>query len=314
MKLGIILDPLDRINIKKDSTWAMMVEAQQRGHEIFTMQQGDLAYADGQVVARMTPLQLTADVKHWYVAGAVIEQPLTALDLVLMRKDPPFDMEYIYSTYLLERAQQQGVKVFNDPRAVRDHNEKFAITEFADLIPPTLVARDAQRIRDFVAQQGDAILKPLDGMGGSRIFRVQQGDLNLNVIIETLTQHGSHTIMAQRYVPEIAQGDKRILLIGGAVVPYCLARIPTAGEHRGNLAAGGSGRVQPLSARDWEIARQLAPQMLQRGLLLVGLDVIGDYMTELNVTSPTCFQEISQGSDCNVASMMLDALEKASAA
>lgn len=311
MKLGFVLDPLDQINPKKDSSYAMMVEAAQRGHAIYTMQQKELALEQGQVIARMLPLDINKNSAAWYRAQPVIELPLAALDAVVMRKDPPFDQEYLYSTYLLERAQQQGARIFNDPRAIRDHNEKFSITEFPELIPPTLVSCDAHRILAFITTHQDAVLKPMDGMGGSRIFRVHAADHNRNVIIETLTAHGTQTIMVQRYLPQIAEGDKRILLIAGEPVPYCLARIPKAGEHRGNLAAGGTGRVQPLSTRDLEIAHHLGPILMQRGLLLVGLDVIGDCVTEINVTSPTCFQEITQATDCNVAAIMLNALEAA---
>ena len=235
---------------------------------------------------------------------------MAGFDAVLMRKDPPFDMEYVYTTYLLECAERAGARVFNSPRAIRDHNEKFAITEFPQFTVPTLVTRDAGRLREFIGSHGECVLKPMDGMGGVSIFRVSPLERNLNVIIETLTGLGASTVMAQRYIPEIKAGDKRILLIDGKVVPYSLARIPRAGETRGNLAAGGTGVAQALSARDREIAEFLAPLLAARGLLLVGLDVIGDFLTEINVTSPTCFQEITEQSGCKVAAMMVDALER----
>jgi glutathione synthase len=239
---------------------------------------------------------------------------LASFDAVMMRKDPPFDMEYVYTTYLLEHAERAGARVFNSPRAIRDHNEKFAIAEFPQFTVPTLVTRDAGRLHEFVGANGECVLKPMDGMGGVSIFRVSPDERNLNVIIETLTGLGASTVMAQRYIPEIKTGDKRILLIDGKVVPHCLARIPKAGETRGNLAAGGTGVVQPLSARDREIGEFLAPLLAERGLILVGLDVIGDYLTEINVTSPTCIQEISEQSSSNGAAMMVDALERISSA
>jgi glutathione synthase len=238
-------------------------------------------------------------------------QDLNGFDAVLMRKDPPFDQEYLYATYLLEAARRQGVRVFNDPRALREHNEKFAITEFAEFTVPTLVARDLTALREFLREYGDVVLKPLDGMGGASIFRVRPNDPNLNVILETLTALGQRTVMAQRYIPRIVDGDKRVLLIAGEPVPYALARIPKPGESRGNLAAGGTARAQPLSDADREIAAALGPKLAARGLLLVGLDVIGDHLTEVNVTSPTCFVEIAQQTGCNVAALFIDALEAA---
>ena len=310
MKIAFVVDPLDEFKIYKDSTYAIMREAAQRGHELYVMLQGDLAWHGGIVTGNASHLHLTAETKGvWYRTDAPGETPLTAYDVVLMRKDPPFDMEYVYSTYLLEIAEMQGACVFNRPRAIRDFNEKMAIARFAEFTAPTLVTRREDLIRGFLSEHADVILKPLHGMGGTSVFRVRKDDPNLNVIIETLTHDGAETIMAQRYIPQIAQGDKRVLVIAGKPVPYALARIPKPGETRGNLAAGGTGVAQPLSARDLEIAESLGPRLFREGLLLVGLDVIGDYLTEVNVTSPTCFQEIMQQTGFNVAAMMVDALE-----
>ncbi|MDB5904877.1 MAG: glutathione synthase [Betaproteobacteria bacterium] len=310
MKLAFIVDPLDEFKLYKDSTYAMMREAAKRGHELYALHQQDLAWRQSGVTGNASRLHLTGqETEAWYVLEPAVEQALTAFDAVLMRKDPPFDMEYVYSTYLLELAEAQGARIVNRPRAVRDHNEKMAIARFPRFTAPSLVTRRETLIRDFIAEHGDAILKPLHGMGGASIFRVRHDDPNLSVIIETLTLHGAQTIMAQRYIPEIRDGDKRVLLIGGKPVPFALARIPKAGETRGNLAAGGTGVARPLTARDREIAESLAPQLFADGLTLVGLDVIGDYLTEVNVTSPTCFVEITEQTGFNVAGMMLDALE-----
>ena len=291
----------------------MMREAARRGHEVHAIMRAGLTWREGIVSAAATRLELFADHAQWCAEGERAHQPLTAFDAVVMRQDPPFDFEYVAATWLLERAEAAGARVFNRPRAIRDHNEKIAIAEFPQFTATTLVARDATDLNAFIDELGDVILKPLDGMGGSSIFRVQRSDPNRNVIVETLTAHGSRTIMAQRYLPQIAQGDKRILLIDGVPVPYCLARIPKPGESRGNLAAGGSGVAQPLSERDREIATTLGPILAARGLLLVGLDVIGDCLTEINVTSPTCFVEITQQSGCDVAALFVDALERAAA-
>ncbi|MGZ8264449.1 MAG: glutathione synthase [Burkholderiales bacterium] len=311
MKLAFFVDPLDEFKIYKDSTFAMMREAAHRGHELYAMHQHDLAWHKNTVTGFAARLHLTGkeDETTWYLLEPQEEKPLTHFDVVLMRKDPPFDMEYVYTTYLLEVAESAGARIVNRPRAIRDHNEKMAIARFSRFIAPTLVTRREDLIRAFLAEHGDVILKPLHGMGGSSIFRVRESDPNLNVIIETLTANGLQTIMIQRYIPEIREGDKRVLLIGGRPVPYALARIPKAGETRGNLAAGGTGVARPLSVRDREIAEELAPVLHAEGLLLVGLDVIGDYLTEVNVTSPTCFQEIMQQTGFNVAGMMLDAVE-----
>ncbi|HWU97164.1 MAG TPA: glutathione synthase [Oxalicibacterium sp.] len=310
MKLAFIADPLDGFKIYKDTTYAMMVEADRRGHEVHVFQHRDMAFEAGKVVANVARVTLTGDPDDWYRLDTPVAQELTAFDGVLERTDPPFNMEYIYATYLLELAQNQGARIFNKPEAIRSFNEKLAIAQFPQFIAPTLVTADAARVRVFHQQHRDIILKPLDGMGGAGIFRVKDDAMNLGSIIETLTQNGRQTIMVQRYIPEITQGDKRILLIGGEVVPYCLARIPQGTEIRGNLAVGGVGVAREITARDREIGEALAPVLLKRGLLLVGLDAIGDYMTELNVTSPTCFQEIKQQTGFDVAVMFVDALEK----
>ncbi|MFZ5509074.1 MAG: glutathione synthase [Pseudomonadota bacterium] len=310
MKFAFILDPLEHLKAYKDSSVAMMREAQARGHEVFALTRPSLAWRGRLVQATATPLELRDDHEDWFVAGPAFDTVLDAFDAVLMRQDPPFDMEYVAATWLLERAAAAGVRVINHPRAIRDHSEKLSILEFPDLIPMTLVAREPEIVHSFIDDMQDAVLKPIDGMGGAQVFRVRRDDPNRYVIVETLLQHGHRTIMAQRYLPEIAQGDKRILLIGGAVAPYCLARVPKPGESRGNLAAGGTGVVQPLSARDREIAETLAPVLHRRGILLAGIDVIGDRLTEINVTSPTCFVEITAGSGFNVAGMFLDALER----
>jgi len=314
MKLAFIVDPLDSIKINKDSSYAMMSEANMRGHQIYVFEQHDMALLDNQVIcyARVLQLKATApDNKQWYVTGDIEKIPLHGFDAVMMRKDPPFDMEYVYSTYLLELAEKQGALVINSPQGVRDHNEKLAITKFPQFIAPTLVTSQAMLIREFIADHRNIILKPLDGMGGAGIFRVSESDHNLSVIIETITQHGARTVMAQRYIPEITLGDKRILVIDGEVVPYALARIPKRGETRGNLAAGGTGTTQDLSPRDREIVAFLGPELVKNGLMLVGLDVIGEYLTEVNVTSPTGMQEIAKQTGFNASAKMIDAIEKA---
>jgi len=311
MKIAFLTDPLSQFKTYKDSTFAMMREASRRGYEIYAFGPEDMALEGGQVIANISKITLTGDTEDWYRAEAAVSTALTSFDAVLQRKDPPFDMEYIYATYLLEMAEQQGARVFNKPAAIRNHNEKLSIAQFSQFTTPTLVARDEQRIRAFHRTHQDIILKPLDGMGGAGIFRIREDGMNLGSVIETLTLNGTRTIMVQRYIPEIVHGDKRILLIGGKVVPYALARIPQNGEVRGNLAAGGVGVAQDLSERDLEIAQNLAPQLYERGLLLVGLDVIGRCLTEVNVTSPTCFQEITQQKGFDVAAMFIDALEVA---
>ena len=309
LSLLFIVDPLAKLKEYKDSTVAMMREAARRGHAIFACTVDEMAYS-GAVRATVHRLRITREAEHWYEDLGTEVAPLTAFDAVLMRKDPPFDVEFLNATLLLSRARAEGARVINEPQALRDHNEKLAIAEFAEFIAPTLVTRDIGLIKQFHREHGDIVVKPLDGMGGSGVFRLASGDPNLNSILETLGAHGTRTIMAQRYIPEIVDGDKRVLLIAGAAVPYCLARVPAPGESRGNLAAGGIGRAQPLSDNDKRIAATLGPVLAARGLLLVGLDVIGNHLTEVNVTSPTCFVEITEQTGCNVAAMFIDALEK----
>jgi len=311
MRIAFIADPLSSFKIYKDSTYAMMVEAAKRGHELhFTLQDG-LMWKGGRSVGEVSRLTLTGEKDPWYRTAPPKETALAEFDAVLMRKDPPFDAEYVASTWLLEVAQKNGAKVFNDPRAIRDHSEKLAIAKYPQFSPPTLVTRLAGQLQQFIDANGDVVLKPLDGMGGESVFRVAHRDPNRNVIVETLVRDGEKSVMAQRYIPEIREGDKRILLIAGKAVPHCLARIPKPGETRGNLAAGGTGVAKPLTRRDLEIANALGPELARQGLLLVGLDVIGDWLTEINVTSPTCFREITEQTGFNVAGMFLDALEAA---
>ena len=315
MKLLFITDPLESFKIYKDTTFAMMREAQRRGHTLAVCLPQDLAWQRGsQVTARVRDIVLTGDSTNWFQAQPLRSAALTAFDAVLMRKDPPFDSEYFYATHLLEQAEREGARVFNKPRALRDHPEKLAIMEFPQFIGPTLVTRDPQDIQRFHAEHQDIILKPLDGMGGMGIFRVGPDGLNLGSITETLNRHGAQSVMVQKFLPEITEGDKRVLVIGGKPVPFCLARIPQGSEVRGNLAAGGKGVARALSARDWEIAEALGPVLHSRGLLLAGVDVIGDCVTEINVTSPTCFQEIYDQTGCDVAFLFVDALEEAVAA
>ena len=310
MKLAFILDPLEHLKARKDSSVAMMRAAQAAGHSVFAVQQPSLHWTTQHgVCAEAVHLVLLETDSEWYVESESTIGPLRDFDAVIMRKDPPFDMEYVTSTWLLERAEAEGARIFNSPRALRDHSEKFAIAEFAQFTVPTLVARDAARLGEFIGTHRDVVLKPLDGMGGSQVFRVREDDPNRNVIIETLTRDGGRTIMAQRFIPEIASGDKRILIVGGEVVPHCLARIPMAGETRGNLAAGGRGEARPLTFRDREIAETLAPVFAERGLLFVGIDVIGDWLTEINVTSPTCMVEIHQQTGFDAAALFIEAVE-----
>jgi len=313
MHILFVADPLSSFKIYKDTTFAMMREAQRRGHQVLACEPQDIVWQSGQqVTARVQQVRLTGDATHWFeVQSTDAHYALKSADAIVMRKDPPFDSEYFYATHLLEQAEREGAKVFNKPAALRDHPEKLAILEFAQFISPTLVTRRADTIRAFHAQHRDIILKPLDGVGGMGIFRVKDDGLNLGAIIETLNRDGAQTVMVQKFIPAIEKGDKRVLVIGGKVVPYCLARIPQGGEVRGNLAAGGKGVAQAISARDQAIAEALGPILAQRGLLLVGLDVIGDCLTEVNVTSPTCFQEIFDQTGFDVAAMFIDALEVA---
>jgi glutathione synthase len=309
IKLGIVMDPISEINIKKDSSFAMLMAAQERGYQLFYMEMADLAMVNGLAMANMRPLTVFNDASKWFELGEATDTPMSELDVILMRKDPPFDTEFIYATYMLERAEEQGVLIVNKPQSLRDANEKLFTAWFSELTPETIVTRDAKRIRAFHQAKGDIILKPLDGMGGTSIFRVKQDDPNLGVIIETLTSYGQQYAMAQAFIPEITQGDKRILVVDGEPVPYALARIPMKGETRGNLAAGGSGVAQPLSDSDWAIARAIGPELKKRGLIFVGLDVIGDKLTEINVTSPTCIREIQAAFDVDITGRLMDAIE-----
>ncbi|ADN74809.1 glutathione synthase [Ferrimonas balearica DSM 9799] len=310
IKLGIVMDPISTINIKKDTSFAFLLEAQRRGYALFYMEMADLYLDQGEARAKMQPLSVEENPQQWYQFGEAKDAPLAELDVILMRKDPPFDTEYIYATYMLERAEEQGVLVVNKPQSLRDCNEKLFTAWFAEHTPTTLVTRSAERIRAFHAEHGDIILKPLDGMGGASIFHVREDGSNLGVIIEVLTNHGQNYAMIQKFIPEIKEGDKRILVVDGEPVPYCLARIPQGGETRGNLAAGGRGVAQPLSESDRRIAEAVAPELKKRGLIFVGLDVIGDRLTEVNVTSPTCVREIEAAFDINIAGRLMDAIEQ----
>ena len=308
VRLGIVMDPIAGIAFKKDSSLAMLLAAQERGWTLFYMEQQDLYQVGSQARARMRALRVFKDPARWFELDAEVDSPLGELDVILMRKDPPFNGEYVYATYLLELAEQAGALVVNRPQSLRDCNEKFFATQFPQCTPPTLVSRRADILREFAAEHRDVILKPLDEMGGASIFRHREGDPNLSVILETLTDHGARQIMAQRYIPAIQNGDKRILMIDGEPVPYCLARIPAPGETRGNLAAGGRGEARPLSERDREIAAIVGPELRKRGLLFVGLDVIGDYLTEINVTSPTCIREIDDAYGTRIGEQLMAAI------
>ena len=312
MNILFIADPLDSFKIQKDSTFAMMRECQRRGLRVSVTEVDALSWRRGEVVsATCRELRLTGHAEAWYEVLGESRQPLQTFDAVLMRKDPPFDSEFFYATHLLEQAEREGARVFNSPRALRDHPEKLALMEFASYAPPTLVTRSADEIRAFHAEHQDIILKPLDGMGGTGIFRVRADGMNLGAITETLNQNGATSVMVQRYLPEIVHGDKRVLIIGGVPAPFCLARIPQGSEVRGNLAAGGKGVAQPLSDENRAVAEAIGPVLAARGLLLVGLDMIGNHVTEINVTSPTCFQEITDHTGFDVAAMFVDALQAA---
>jgi glutathione synthase len=305
----VVMDPIGSIKIAKDSTFAMLLEAQRRGHRLHYVQPGALSVVDGQAQATTMPLQVRDDALGWYELGSPSQLRLGGGHVVLMRTDPPVDADYLHDTQILGLAQRAGALVVNDPRGLRDMNEKLTALEFPQCCPPTLVSREAAAIKAFIAEHGEAVLKTLDGMGGRSIFRARHGDPNTNVILETLIGGGRHLAMAQRYIPEITAGDKRILLIEGVPVDYCLARIPQGDEFRGNLAAGGKGVGQPLSDRDRWIAAQVGPEMKRRGMVFVGLDVIGDYLTEVNVTSPTCIRELDAQFGLNIAGMLFDAIE-----
>ena len=310
LNIAIVMDPIESINYKKDTSLALLWSAQARGHNLWYLTPEDLFLADGRAMATMQPLEVFKDPNHFYELGNEVTRPLAEVDAVLMRKDPPFDMNFIYATYLLEMAEREGTLIVNRPQSLRDCNEKLFATWFPQCCPPVMVASSAKQLRAFHQQHGDTIFKPLDGMGGSGIFRIKEGDSNIGVVLETLTEHGKTPIMAQRYLPEIKQGDKRILIVNGEVIPYALARLPSQGELRGNLAAGGTGVAQPLSERDLWIASQVASSLVEKGLLFVGLDVIGDYLTEINVTSPTCLREIEASYDIDIAEKLIIAIEQ----
>ncbi|MHA7815874.1 MAG: glutathione synthase [Pseudohaliea sp.] len=308
ISVGVVMDPIADITYKKDSTLAMLWAVQDRGWKLWYMEPAHLSLVQGVPRAFMAPLAVHRDSSHWFDLGEGQDRDLAELDVILMRKDPPFDNEFVYNTYILEAAERLGTLVVNRCQALRDCNEKMFANQFPECCPPVLVSGDMARLRAFYDEHGDVIYKPLDGMGGDSIFRVGPGDPNLSVILELLTEHGERTIMAQRYIPEISEGDKRILVIKGEPVPYCLARLPSRGETRGNLAAGGTGRAQPLSERDQWIAAQVAPTLVEKGLLFVGLDVIGDYLTEINVTSPTCIREIDAACELDIGGQLMDCI------
>jgi glutathione synthase len=310
IKLGMVMDSIDHINIKKDTSFVMLLEAQVRGWELYYMELNDLYLRNGRAYARTRTLKVERNPQQWYQFISEQDIPLDQLDVILMRKDPPFDQEYIYATYLLERAESLGVCVINKPQSLRDANEKLFTAWFPQCCAETLVTRESSRIREFLLEQQEIILKPLDGMGGTSIFHLRLGDPNLSVILETMTELNSRYVMAQKYLPAIKDGDKRILLVNGEAVPYALARIPAKGESRGNLAAGGSAEGRKLTERDWWIANQVGPTLREKGLIFVGLDVIGDTLTEINVTSPTCVQELDKQFGLNIAGLLMDHIEK----
>ncbi|MDF0751757.1 glutathione synthase [Marinobacter sp. 71-i] len=310
VRLGIVMDPIEKIHFKKDSSLAMLLAAQKRGWEIEYMELPDLYLKGGQARARTRDLTVHMDPQDWFSFGGAQDRALGDLDVILMRQDPPVDREFLMATFILEIAEQQGALVVNPASTLRDCNEKLFAAQFEDCTPPLIVTRSAQRLKEFYAEHGDVIMKPVDGMGGRSIFRVKENDDNLGVIIETLTNNGTHQAMAQKYIPEIKQGDKRILLIEGEPVPYALARIPSQGENRGNLAAGGRGEGRELTARDREICDRVAPVIKEKGLIFVGIDVIGDYLTEINVTSPTCIRELDAAFGIDISSQLMDAIER----
>lgn len=310
IRLGVVMDPIESINIKKDTTLAMLWAASDRGWQLSYMRQQDLYQSGGEPRARTRPLEVFKNTGDYYQLGEIEDINLGELDVILMRKDPPFDNEFVYSTYILEAAERLGTLVVNKPQSLRDCNEKMFATQFPECCPPLVVSRDNDILRDFHRQHKDVIFKPLDGMGGTSIFRVKEDDPNLGVILETLTDFGKQSIMAQRFLPDITNGDKRILLVDGEPVDYCLARIPSQGETRGNLAAGGTGRAQPITERDRWIANQVGPTLREKGLIFVGIDVIGDYLTEINVTSPTCVREIDNAYNTDIAGSLMDVISR----
>ena len=310
LRIGVLMDPIATINTKKDTTLGLLRAASAAGHQLTYLEQADLTVRNGETMASLRSLTVYDDDTAWYAMGERYDASLSTLDVVLMRKDPPFDMEFFYTTQLLEDAERRGTLIVNRCASLRDCNEKLFATQFPECCPPLLVSRDPTALKAFHAEHGDVIFKPLDGMGGQSIFRVKENDPNLNVILETLTDNGGVTIMAQQYLPAIKDGDKRVLMINGEAVPFCLARLPMAGENRGNLAAGGSGIVQPLSDRDRWITEQVGPTLREKGLLFVGLDIIGDYLTEINVTSPTCMREIDRAKNTQIAEQLIACIER----
>ncbi len=310
MRLGVVMDPIGSINIKKDTTFAMLLEAQSRGWELFYMEQQDLYLINGTAKATYKPLTVQRDEKSWFTLGEPIDDVMSQMDAILMRVDPPFNMNFVYTTYVLEQAESDGVLVVNKPQSLRDANEKLFTAWFPDCCSPTLVTSQTQRIKDFLLEHEDIIVKPLDGMGGASIYRLKKADHNLGVVLETMTNHGKELTMVQRYLPEIKQGDKRILIVNGQPVPYALARIPAEGETRGNLAAGGTGEGRTLTDRDRWLCEQIGPTLVKKGLFFVGLDVIGDYVTEINVTSPTCVQELDNQFALNISALLMDCIEE----
>jgi len=310
VKLGVVMDPIESIVVKKDTTLAMLLAAQRLGWELFYMQQSDLYLDQGSARGIMSPVEVKDNELDWYTLGPESDQSLASLDVILMRKDPPFNMDFVYSTYILEQAQREGCLVVNNPQSLRDCNEKLFATQFPECCPPLIVSSSAAKLKGFYNIHQDVIYKPLDGMGGASIFRIKPNDPNISVVIETLTDNGLHQIMAQKFVPEISNGDKRILVINGVPIDYALARVPASGETRGNLAAGGTGVAQPLSDRDRWIVDQVGPTLVEKGLLFVGLDVIGDYLTEINVTSPTCVREIDKAYGLDIAGELMACIVK----
>jgi glutathione synthase len=310
LRTGVVMDPISGIKTYKDSTFAMLLEAQHRGHNLFYMEPGNLFVRDGQAYADMQELEVRDNTNDWFSLAASTTSCLSDLDILLMRRDPPFDMDYIYATYMLEMAEKNNTLVINSPQSLRDANEKFFITNFPQCCVPMMISGRSSQIREFVIQQGQCVVKPLDGMGGESVFRVSGQDLNLNVILETITRHDSRVVMAQKYIDEISQGDKRILVVDGEPVPFALARYPGKGDFRGNLAKGGSSKGVPLSERDRWICSQVAPELKQRGILFAGLDVIGDWLSEVNVTSPTCIRELDAEFGLNIAGQLFDVAEE----
>ncbi len=308
ISLGVVMDPISAIKVRKDSTFAMLLEAQQRGWKLLYLEQSDLYVDDGRAWAFTRELRVADDVQNWYSLEPGTERKLTDINVILMRKDPPFDLEYIYTTYILELAARAGTIVVNDPKALRDVNEKLSTAWFPNCCPPTLVSRNKTRLKSFLARHGEIVVKPLNAMGGESVFRIRNDDPNTNVILETITQHETRMTMAQRFIPEYQQGDKRILIIDGKPFPFALARIPAAGESRANIAAGGIGKGVELSERDYWICRQIGPELRKKGILFAGLDVIGDYLTEINVTSPTCIRELQALYNTNISAQIMDAI------